>query len=75
MRPTESANVKFREAARTAKEIAGDMRNMDNLNFVTIRIANLAFARAKLAEGLEDLSNGLRATYVLIEQGQGKTEK
>ena len=74
-RPTESANIKFRDAARAANEQAGDLRNLTDPAYTGGRVNNLAYAIAKLAQGMEELSNGLRATYILLEDVQKRLGK
>src|SRR5689334_123711 len=61
MRPTELSKMLFQTAsnsARTAMQSAAAPEH----------IKNLAHAVATTAEGLESLSTGLRATYMLLEQ-------
>jgi hypothetical protein len=71
MRPTELANVRFVQAGKhglAVKDIIMDNPS-DPVDHGTALIL-LGQALAELAVGMAEVSNGLRATYILLEQMQ-----
>jgi hypothetical protein len=71
MRPTELANVKFVAAGKhglAVKDII--MKNPSDPVQHGAALVVLGIALSELALGMAELSNGLRATYILLEQVQ-----
>ena len=76
MRPTELANMKFVAAGRLGlgvKDII--MQNPRDPVDHGAALVILGQAIAELAVGLAELSNGLRATYILLEQVQNGSRR
>ncbi len=67
--PTENASASFRQFGRLSKDNArpSDISSIDG---VGVKVINISYALASLADGLDQLSTGLRATYILLEQIQ-----
>jgi hypothetical protein len=65
MRPTELAHATFQVAADSARRA---MESKDAPEY----IKNLAHAVANMADGLDSLATGLRATYMSLEQVKAK---
>jgi hypothetical protein len=75
-RPTELANVKFTKAAKWGagvKEII--MKNPTDPLQHGAALVVLSDAVAEMALGLAELSTGIRATYILLEQIQIQNRK
>ena len=76
MRPTELANMKFVAAGRLGlgvKDII--MKNPRDPVEHGAALVILGQAIAELAVGLAELSYGLRATYILLEQVQNGSRR
>ncbi len=76
MRPTELANVRFVAAGRqglAVKDIL--MKNPRDPVDHAAALVVLGMAISELAVGLAELSNGLRATYILLEQVQNGSRR
>ena len=76
MRPTELANMKFVAAGRlglAVKDII--MKNPSDPVEHGAALVILGQAIAELAVGMAELSNGLRATYILLEQVQNGSRR
>ena len=71
MRPTEAANLRFGRAARLGLALKDTMMKdpRDPIAQAAV-LVGLGEAIAELALGMEEMSKGLRATYILIEQTQ-----
>ena len=75
-RPTEAANLKFVAAGRrgvAVKDII--MKNPSDPVQHGAALVILGEALAELAVGMAELSNGLRATYILLEQVQNGSRR
>jgi len=68
MRPTEQAEFYFVDASL----IAGQVLNRDDAPQYA---RDLALAISSVAAGLKQLSIGLRATYLLLEQARERQER
>jgi hypothetical protein len=76
MRPAELANLKFAAAGRRGlgvKDII--MQNPRDPVEHGAALVVLGEALAELALGMAELSNGLRATYILLEQVQNGSRR
>lgn len=76
MRPTELANMKFVATGRlgfAVKDII--MKNPSDPVQHGAALVIIGEAIAELAIGLAELSNGLRATYILLEQVQNGSRR
>ncbi len=76
MRPTELANMKFVATGRlglAVKDII--MKNPSDPVQHGAALVIMGEAIAELAVGLAELSNGLRATYILLEQVQNGSRR
>ncbi len=73
--PTEAANVKFRSASRSALSLMGNLSSNPDFNTLGVLVVNLGYAVSELSKGLEEMSTGLRATYILLEQVQRSLAK
>jgi len=73
--PTEAANIKFRSASRSALSLMGNLNSNPDFNTLGVLVVNLGYAISELSKGMEELSTGLRATYILLEQVQGSIPK
>jgi hypothetical protein len=76
MRPTELANVRFVAAGRqglAVKDII--MKNPSDPVEHGAALVVLGMAISELAVGLTELSDGLRATYILLEQVQNGSRR
>jgi len=76
MRPTELANMKFVAAGRlglAVKDII--MKNPSDPVEHGAALVIMGQAIAELAVGMAELSNGLRATYILLEQVQNGSRR
>jgi hypothetical protein len=72
-RPTELATMRFVEAGRRAANVK-DVLMKDPRSPISQDAALVLIGQsiAELALGMVELSNGLRATYILIEQNSKK---
>ena len=68
MRPTELAENQFWQAQTVAGQVLDD-------NTAPEYARKLALAIAGLASGLKEMSVGLRATYILIEQKNSQSDR
>jgi hypothetical protein len=74
--PTEAANVKFRSASRSALSLMQTVNpGQTDLNGLGATVVNLGYAISELSKGMKELSTGLRATYILLEQVQKSIPK
>jgi hypothetical protein len=67
--PTENASASFRQFGRLSRDNA-QPTNISTIGDVAAKVSNISYAMTNLAEGLDQLSTGLRATYILLEQIQ-----
>jgi hypothetical protein len=67
-RPTEHANFKFRKAYTFADKAGGFYQVTHANGNEEMGNRYLSSAVRELAEGLQHLSDGLRATYILLEE-------
>ena len=76
-RPTESAKTHFDYAVRTAKAAAVTLGKNDLISPNEMQLGNYnhVAAVAHMAKGLSDLSVGLRATYILLEEVKNLLER
>ena len=73
--PTEAATLKFRSASWSALMLMGDLKANPDLGTIGVLVVNLGYAVSELSKGMEELSTGLRATYILLEQLQRSIPK
>ena len=67
-RPTVAASYKFKKAERFADQAGGFYQVNTKGGSVEMGNRYLSAAVRELADGLTHLSDGLRATYILLEQ-------
>ncbi len=67
-RPTEQASYKFSKAQRFADQAGGFFTATHLKGNEDRGHGHLCAAVRELAEGMQHLSDGLRATYILLEQ-------
>jgi hypothetical protein len=67
-RPTEQANYRFNKANRFADQAGGFFTATHIKGNEDKGHSYLCAAVRELAEGMQHLSDGLRATYILLEQ-------
>ena len=71
MRPTEAANLRFGRASRLGLALKDTMmKDPRDPIAQAAALVGLGEGISELALGMEELSKGLRATYILIEQMQ-----
>ena len=76
MRPTELANMKFVASGRLGLGVKDlIMKNPSDPVTHGAALVILGEAIAELAVGMAELSNGLRATYILLERVQNGSRR
>jgi|EndMetStandDraft_5_1072996.scaffolds.fasta_scaffold282222_2 hypothetical protein len=66
--PTQQANYKFKKAQDFADKAGGFYQVTHSTGNVEMGNRHLSAAVRELASGLQHLSDGLRATYILLDQ-------
>lgn len=77
-RPTESAKYHFNRAKHFASEAGGHYmihKGREPASPTELGDRNLTRAVLELAEGFNSMSDGLRATYVLLDEVKGLLQK
>lgn len=68
MKPTEMADMMFKNSGNFAQRALENTNQQDKINDVAAAIRDLA-------AGMESVSTGLRATYMLLEQMKQQQER